>query len=154
MNTFTKLNQAVVCSIATCAIAAPALAGGSRATPITPGELPPSNLHGWAFPGWDTQQFTHEGFNGGMVSVEPHSDGLEPPMLFDLVTPPIPLPPLGDTAPVGLDRTNRDRPGAGVRVTAFSTPATGGTVSAVPAPGSAVLLIGAAGAAALRRRRR
>ena len=136
-------------------MAAPALAGGNRATPIFPGTSPPLEVHGGTIPGWDVWEFTIEGENGGIVGTVPHSDGLEPPMIFDLVDVVSPLPRLGDNGPVGLDRDNRDRLDVGsTGLTAYTVLPGSGGVSAVPTPGSAVLLIGAAGASALRRRRR
>jgi hypothetical protein len=111
------------------------------------GQRPPGELNGGKeIPDWGIVEFSYD--DSGSVGILPHSDGLEPPMA-DIMRNEIVAPsPLGDP---GSTWMWTDQP----RDLGLEYGATGvGRISAVPAPGPAALLFGAAGAAAIRRRRR
>ena len=148
MNTITRFKTITICCIASSALAGTALAG--RAIPFNPDGGPPQSIFGGKIEGWEMIEFTLDGANGGLLGVQPHSDGLEPPLVF---APEPELPPLGDPSSGDLwieEDGEHFSTGLGLDTIVTRPP----SVSAVPAPGSAVLLIGAAGVAATRRRRR
>ncbi len=149
MNKSTPRFCVVMCSLATCVLTAPAL-GEPRSTPHTPEPPPQAFIDLKGIPGWNMFELTP--VSGLGSSIVPHSDGLEPPLVM-IMSPLInPIDSLLDDPALTGQWFNEDPFDTGAIFD--GTPGVSTTVSAVPAPGSVALLLGAAGAATIRRRRR